>query len=381
MSGSANIEGDHPRALHIHFWADIRNTAGSVEKVIVALATSGQRYRHLIACCPTGSSTPAHYKYQGVDVHTFREHRLKNRLFNKMLRLGVFTYPELIEVIHHVRPDLLHFHNRQELVDAVVSRLLYRPTVVVHYHRHFAKPVIPISADLLLFVSARTKDYILAQTNTRKAYAIVHNPLSLEVLALRDQATQIREPADPPTILFGGGASPLKGGKELIQAFSRLPPGSARLVLAGNGVERLPGLPHPLIEVAGKLPAPAFLELMRKADIVAMPSFDESFGLVAQEAMALGRLLLVSQEGGLAEFTGPDCAVVVDPADPGSLEQGLWTALTLLRPEHARERGAMLARARARLSAFEPPVVVAELEKAYERASAGITADTPKRTK
>ncbi|MEO1766417.1 glycosyltransferase family 4 protein [Thiobacter aerophilum] len=295
---------------------------------------------------------------------------MRNRIFNKMFRLGVFTYPQLVESIERIRPELIHFHNRQELVDAVTRRLSYKPAIVVHYHRHFAKPIIPSLADLLVFVSRRTKEYVLEKSETTKPYAIVHNPLSMEVLALRESVAGVPAPNDPPVILFGGGGSPLKGGKELIRAFSRLPPGSARLILAGSGVEHLPGLPHPHIEIAGKLSAPEFLDLMRRADIVAMPSLDEPFGLIAQEAMALGRLPLVAQTGGLAEFTGPDCAVVIDPTDPASLESGLKRGLDLLRPDHAAEREILLSNARARLRTLLPEIAVAKLEEAYDQALA-----------
>lgn len=41
------MDSQVPRVLHIHFWADIRNSAGSVEKVITAFASQGQRYCHL----------------------------------------------------------------------------------------------------------------------------------------------------------------------------------------------------------------------------------------------------------------------------------------------------------------------------------------------
>lgn len=162
--------------LHIHFWADIRNSAGSVEKVITAFASHGQAYRHEIACCPTEPSVPQIFEHHGVTVHAFRESRLVNRIFNKMLRLNAFTFSDLVRLINRLQPAILHFHNRQELVDSIVRRLNYRPVALVHYHRHFASPVIPTLADRLLFISQRTADDILGKTGTNKPSDIVFNP-------------------------------------------------------------------------------------------------------------------------------------------------------------------------------------------------------------
>lgn len=362
------MSSNNPTALHIHFWADIRNSAGSVEKVITSFASQGQRYRHVIACCPTLQVAPSSFEHHGVSVYTFHENHLINRLCNKMLRLNLFTFGSLVRLIEHLRPDVLHFHNRQELVDDVVRRLSYRPAVVVHYHRHFAHPVIPALVDRLVFISQRTADDILGKTATDKSSDIVFNPLSLEVLDRVGGGEAEPRVGNVPTILFGGGGNPIKGGKELIEAFAALPAGSARLVLAGRNVEKLPGLPQEGIVVIGEVPAQHFFDLMQKAEIVTMPSYDEPFGLIAQEAMLLRKLLVVSGSGGLAEFTGDDCAVIIQPMNVGSLRDGLVRALSLLGETTATTRNAMLDRALERVDAFRPPVVTQQLEQIYDTA-------------
>lgn len=352
--------------LHIHFWADIRNSAGSVEKVITAFASYGQRYRHLIACCPGDSAVVEPFEHMGVMTYPFRESRLINRVLNKMLGLKAFTYGDLVRQINRLRPTVLHFHNRQELVDDVVSRLAYRPAVVVHYHRHFAEPVMPKLVDRLLFISRRTADDILGKTGSALPYSIVLNPLSLEVLARAGQAAAVPVSNPLPVILFGGGGNPIKGGKELIEAFAALPAGRARLILAGRNVEKLEGLPYPGIEVLGEVPAARFFDLMLTADVVTMPSYDEPFGLIAQEAMLLRKLLVVAGSGGLAEFTGQDCAVIIEPKNVVSLTQGLQQALALLDQPVALQEKLLLAS--ERVAAFFPTVVASELEKVYDKA-------------
>ncbi|HEX8988778.1 MAG TPA: glycosyltransferase family 4 protein [Rhodocyclaceae bacterium] len=352
-----------PKVLHIHFWADIRNSAGSVEKVITAFAAHGERYAHAIACCPSGRpAAPATFRHHGVEVHSFHENRLQNRILNKMLRRGAFTYGSLVRLIDRLRPDILHFHNRQELVDAVMRRLAHRPKVAVHYHRHFADPCVPAAADLLLFISDATAADILGKRPSRKPYRVVANPLSVEVLA---HAQGGAEPSrnTPPVILFGGGANPIKGGRELVEAFLALPAGSARLVLAGRGVEKF-GITAPNIEVLGEVPADRFFELMRKADVVAMPSYDEPFGLIAQEAMLMGKLLVSTATGGLADFVDASSAVVVAPRDVASLRDGLARALELLSRDAELRR--LLDRARANIDAYSPDKIVSLLEACYD---------------
>lgn len=362
------MSGIKPTTLHIHFWADIRNSAGSVEKVISAFASHGEKYRHLIACCPTEPDVPASFSHHGVEVFTFRESRWANRVLNKILRLDAFTYHALVDLINRLRPDVLHFHNRQELVDAVVNRLAYRPGVLVHYHRHFRMPVIPACADRLLFISQRTAHDIIGKAGNGKPASIVFNPLSLEVLEHSRRLVASRLAGEPPVIVFGGGGNPIKGGAELLAAFKQLPAGMAKLVLAGRNVEKLCDNSPPGVEVLGEVPAAKFFELMQSADIVAMPSYDEPFGLIAQEAMLLGKLLIVSNSGGLTEFTGEDCAILVQPKDVESLRSGLDRALAILA-EAARGSGSltsMLAAARARVLQFSPPVVTRALEGAYD---------------
>ncbi|MCX8086126.1 MAG: glycosyltransferase family 4 protein [Rhodocyclaceae bacterium] len=352
-----------PTALHIHFWADIRNTAGSVEKVILSLATHGRAYSHAVACCPPQAISRDFYRHRNVDVYAFHENHLRNRILNKMFRLDAFTYPSLIATIEELRPDILHFHNRQELVDAVIERLSYRPGVAVHYHRHFAQPIVPRSADILLTVSRATESHILSKTGTATKCCVLYNPLSQELLEIAGAAPLPEPHNTSPLFLFGGGGGHHKGGRELIEAFQRLPLGTARLALAGNfGTES--GSLASGIEIMGILPVSRFLGLMKDSDIVVMPSRDESFGLIAQEAMFLGRPLIATKIGGLGEFVDDECAIIVEPGNVESLYLGMLSALAMLKDDV--RRSVMLVSARKKVERFAPENIVAQLEKFYD---------------
>lgn len=354
-----------PTVMHIHFWADIRNSAGSVEKVICALASRGEAFRHVIACCVSGHNLKARhfdttpYEYQGIPVYPFSEDRWRNRVLNKWFGLGAFTFSELVGRIKAIKPDILHFHNRQGLVDAVVSRMGYRPGVVVHYHNNFKHPANPQSADVLLCCSQATAKQLREKVNVGNRCQVLLNPLTVELL----QARPSKQPAgEAPAILYGGGYQIHKGVLELIEAFKRLPAGRARLILAGQRFEMMPALDVPGVEVAGLLGAKDFFDLMAKCSIVAMPSHNEPFGLIAQEAMYLKKLLVVANRGGLAEFVGDDCAVLVTPGDVASIEAGLRRALDLLGSDAGEH---LLGQAGERVMEFHPERVGQRLEAIY----------------
>lgn len=245
-----------------------------------------------------------------------------------------------------------------------VKRLNYRPRVVVHSHCHFGQPTIPRGADHLWFISQTTAADILGKVPCSVSYSVIYNPLSEELCQrFKRHGTTSLSAHSPPIILFGGGGNPIKGGEELIAAFASLPVGSARLILAGRNVEKLPGLPCPNAEVIGEVPAEKFFNRMEPSSMVAMPSPDEDFGLVAQEAVALNRLVLVSSAGGLKEFTDPGCAIVVEPHSVESLRQGLLRGLAVLADPFLLAN--MLEAARSRVNRFLSNKICAELEAVY----------------
>jgi glycosyltransferase involved in cell wall biosynthesis len=77
--------------------------------------------------------------------------------------------------------------------------------------------------------------------------------------------------------------------------------------------------------VLGRVADPEKWAWLSNADLVVMPSRLEPYGLVAMEALALGRRLVVTRVGGLQHIAAP-YAIIAEP-NPVSLSEAMQTAL------------------------------------------------------
>jgi len=172
-------------------------------------------------------------------------------------------------------------------------------------------------------------------------------------------------PPDASVVAFVGRIQPLKAPDVLLRAAAELrrrdPEIGRKLVVAicggpsGSGLER----PTALIDLAGELgiadavrflpplPRDDLAELYRAVDLVAVPSHNESFGLVALEAQACGTPVVAASVGGLATAVRDGVSGVLvgshHPADWARVLGGLLGAparrrrLSAAAVAHARE--------------------------------------------
>ena len=142
-----------------------------------------------------------------------------------------------------------------------------------------------------------------------------------------------------PVILFVGNITRNKGLIDLIKAFSLVKKqiSQAELHIIGSAknktfVEELTSIiekdsiegitfhePKPQHEIA---------EWMNAADVFALPSYIEGFGLVALEAMACGTPVVASNVGGLSYLLNNGSGILVPPSDSKALSEGISQVLT-----------------------------------------------------
>jgi D-inositol-3-phosphate glycosyltransferase len=145
---------------------------------------------------------------------------------------------------------------------------------------------------------------------------VVHPGVDLELFRPGDRAaarTALGLGAAEQVVAFAGRIQPLKAPDILLHAAARLTErfGRLRVLIAGgpsgSGLQAPDGLVRLAAElgITGRvtfLPPQSRAELvtvLRAADLVAVPSYSESFGLVALEAQACGTPVVAASVGGL----------------------------------------------------------------------------------
>jgi glycosyltransferase involved in cell wall biosynthesis len=140
-------------------------------------------------------------------------------------------------------------------------------------------------------------------------------------------------PDGPPWRLVAvGRASPEKGFDVLVDAVHLARRGGVEVTLdiVGDGPDRAAlearsarlGLGG-AVRFLGSLPRAALYERMASAHAVVVPSRREGLGLVAVEALALGRPVIASRVGGLTEVLTTGTGMLVAPDDPAALAHAL----------------------------------------------------------
>ena len=195
---------------------------------------------------------------------------------------------------------------------------------------------------------------------------VVHPGVDLTVFRPRDTDVARRRldlPADALVVLFAGRLQPLKAPDVLLRAVALLLDGSpelrSRLVVPIVGGPSGTGLEHPeaLAELADRLGIadvvrfvppvpPAELAIWdAAASVVAVPSYNESFGLVAAEAQAAGTPVIAAAVGGLTTVVADgESGLLLDTHEPGAWARALRHVLVddafrARLAQGARERG------------------------------------------
>ncbi len=174
---------------------------------------------------------------------------------------------------------------------------------------------------------------------------VVYGPVDADPEAVAPPWT----PDGAPIVGFVGRIEPRKGTLDLVRAAPAIragAPGARVMVVGGDPYGSEPAYTAAVtgsreVEHYGWVAnAPG---LMRHLDVLVLPSYEEPFGTVLAEAMAVGTPVVATRVGGLAEVVQDGVTGrLVAPGDPEGL------AAAVLEVLHDRDRMGAAARERAR---------------------------------
>jgi len=204
--------------------------------------------------------------------------------------------------------------------------------------RELADRVTRPRADAVVAVSHAIAESLIAHGTSADRLLVIHNGVDVEALARQAAHDPLPEPvrelARSRVTLVGvlSRLEPVKGVADFVRAAALVPVSAgtdperpARFVIAGSGSQAQHirelraelGLDDRVLVVEQ---TPSAAALLGVCDIVVVPSLSEGFGIVAAEAMALGKPVVATAVGGLPEVVEDGVTgVLVPAADPKAL--------------------------------------------------------------
>ena len=282
-------------------------------------------------------------------------------------------------ILRERRPDVVHFHTARALtlapfvprtvIRVVTRRMDQPPRGAATYVRWLYR-----SVDAIIAISGAARDGLVSRGVPAGRIALVHS--GVEVSRFdgppgRDERArrEMDVPAARPVVAIVAQFHRRKGHDVLLRALAKLPPEEAPLCLAaGTGPEG-----DALLDLARELGRSGDVrwlgrldevrDVLRAADVVAMPSRAEGLGVAAIEALAAARPVIASAVGGLPEIVHDGVeGLVVPPGDVDALAAALRR---LLSDSDLRER--MGAAGRAAAAGFSTAAMARGTVEVYER--------------
>jgi len=324
---------------------------GCLSHIVRAWTRNSRNYEQFFA-----SWAGANYRgeMEGRPHFGFYENARANRFFNKILRLNKCCFFSLTPIIEEVKPDILHFHNRHDLVDQVVAGLSYRPKVVCIYHQCYNQLFIPSSADLLIGVGKWVAAWIDRKADPKQPLAVLHNPFWKVALPPR------KESAKP---LFLNYANKRKPTRDLFNAVEILQAeGFDFEVRAVGHVYSDLKLPRG-VTVSKFIPQPEFLDLAAQAAAYICNTYATPFSVAVLEAMARKTPVICPWDIGALDLLPPDCVISYESYSAAAMADAMRTFLKM----PASERSALAERAlTAAEFAYDEARLTERLEKLYD---------------
>ncbi len=291
----------------------------------------------------------AHHEIRkGIDVFRPRYIVLPRDFFS-IAGIGYFfsvltTVKRLSKVFRY---DVVHAHGvyPDGFAAVLIGRVLRKP-VVVTVHASNLDKLARASLGRIVFVrfALRNATLVISVSKKLRLRVVRYGAAESEVRVIPNGVDlgKFKPPLATSkhalaNILFVGHLVKRKGVPYLFNALRALSDqgcDSWELNIIGDGRERTTLVRQvkdlklaEKVHFLGALSSRKVAEEMRRCDLLVLPSFDESFGVVVIEAMACGKPVVASRSGGPEEIVTQDTGVLVGVKDQVSLANGLREVL------------------------------------------------------
>jgi len=317
-------------------------------------------------------------------THPWVEDHLENGIRTVRVRVPhvrklwlLFYLPAAVLVFRRLmrqfKPDLIHSHVAMPagFATAIISRIFRIPYIISEHTGPFsllvptrlhlamarwamqgARAILPVSKNL----QAQIEQYGIHNT-----FYIVPNPVDTSIFY---PASSNRTRKGLYRMLFVGGLSPEKNIPLLLEALAELRTRGENgfaldIVGDGNYRREYEALTIRLkltdiVTFHGLKAKHEVAEFMRQCDFLVLPSKAETFGCVLVEAMACGKPVLATDQGGPSEIITPQTGTLVNVANIDTLAEAI-------------------ASMASRLHTFRKEEIVSYAEKNFSLAAIGYT--------
>ena len=333
-------------------------------------------------------------KRRGVEVEVLPLDPRAGKVARQVVRPGRLPLAAVLATVRYVwrlsrrlkelDPDIVHTNTLKAAVYGGLAGRLARVPVVWHIRDRIAPDYLPRSAVIAVRLLARfVPAAIIANSQAtrrtlgrpRRLIAVVPSPVVYDAVEPEDWTGD--PPEGPLVVGIVGRLAAWKGQDVFVRAFAEaFPEGDERALIVGGALfgeddyaTELLALVDELglserVELTGHVDdVPAQLERMHL--VVHASVLPEPFGQVVVEAMAAGRAVIASAEGGPLEIirSGVD-GVLVAPGDVAALAEAMRRLAT-----DPQERDRLGQAARASVERFAPERVGRQVEDVYRAVS------------
>lgn len=285
----------------------------------------------------------------------FTTHPRSNTTFNKytdsQLDMYISAFEKTIEsAIKEFKPDIIH-SGHIWILSNIASKYSIPTVITSHgtdiighnmwerFHK-YSNEAIERCSKIITISDSNREDVLKAFPNARDKVVQLRNGYDQNIFQKREYNKQevLREIGINKNykniVLFSGRLVEIKGVDVLLKAAKKYEDGNTLTLIAGGGVlletleEQAKELELKDVVFLGNQTQEKLSILYNIADVLAVPSRVEGFGLVAVEALACGTPVVATNQGGLPEFINEKVGALVEVEDEIGLEKEISKILT-----------------------------------------------------